>query len=1148
MLLFDIVNLTEILSRLSRQAVLVLGAARIVLCTVPLICLLSATLAAAQEAEVDYATQIKPLLRGRCYACHGALKQEGGLRLDTAELLRRGSSSGVVIQTSDVGSSLILQRVAPQDISDRMPPEHEGEPLTAAQVDLLKRWIELGAPGPAEEQPEADPSKHWSFQTIARPDVPTLESNWVRNPIDAFLQHRHQSSGIKPQPEASRIVLLRRLYMDLIGIPPSLEEMAAFEADTSLDYYEKTVARLLNDQRHGERWARHWMDIWRYSDWWGLGDQLRNSQKHIWHWRDWIIESLNEDKPYDEMVRLMLAADELHPTDLDKLRATGFLARNYVLFNRPQWMEETVEHVSKGLLGLTMNCARCHSHKYDPLEQADYYKLRSFFEPYHARLDIVPGQADLNIDGIPRAFDALLEEPTYLYIRGDERTPDKSTTITPGVPKILAFDDLKIQPVDLPPEAWQPERRDWVPDAHIAAANKRVAEAQADVNRLDEKVKSAIATEEKIKNDAESSKQLSSKDTSKGGSIIADTFETVDEKKWKVLTGQWVHQSGGLEQKLDGPTTSSIRLLSEVPRDFDATIRFTTLGGSQWRSVGLAWDAVAADGQSNASEKESEQNVYVSAYSGGSKIQASYRKAKDWSFPGDAARALPILLNQQYTLQVQVRNTLVNARLNGEPLIAWESPVARRDGAFEVFTFDALAVIHEVAVKELDEKVELLKPESLSKGPKTLASAQSELADAKAQLTLAQTKLEIQNAELESFRQRAEALRAQWSAESDPKDEPSPLVQEKRVAAIRAERKWEAAKSKLVLVTAEQELNRAANDKKQEAEKKVADARDALVKANERVEAEIATTDKFAGLTGAAWTPTRFFDSTKDDPQLNFPPTSTGRRTALANWITDRRNPLTARVAVNHIWTRHMGQPLVPTMFDFGRNGTSPTHPELLDWLASELIDSGWSMKHLHSLIVNSAAYRMSSSVAGADGALAADPENKLWWRRVATRLESQLVRDSLLSLAGKLDTTYGGPSVPIDQQQNSKRRSLYFFHSNNHRDLFLTTFDEAMVRDCYRREQSIVPQQALALSNSQLSFEAAEQIARLLAEQSPEDHAFARNAFRLLTGINPSADEIGASTKAMESWRALPNSTTSAAQANLVWALINHNDFVTLR
>ena len=191
------------------------------------------------------------------------------------------------------------------------------------------------------------------------------------------------------------------------------------------------------------------MDIWRYSDWWGLGAQHRNSHPNIWHWRDWIIDSLNQDVPYDEMVRQMLAADELYPDDLGRLRATGYLVRNWFLFNRDQWLEETVEHVSKSLLGLTMNCAKCHDHKYDPIEQADFYRMRAFFEPYHVRVDMTPEEPDLTANGIPRAFDGKLEIPTYLYERGDAKHPINSIEISPTVPRFFSPHDFKILPLSL---------------------------------------------------------------------------------------------------------------------------------------------------------------------------------------------------------------------------------------------------------------------------------------------------------------------------------------------------------------------------------------------------------------------------------------------------------------------------------------------------------------------------------------------------------------------------------------------------------------------------------------------------------------------------------------------------------------------------
>ena len=253
-----------------------------------------------------------------------------------------------------------------------------------------------------------------------------------------------------------------------------------------------------------------------------------------------------------------------------------------------------------------------------------------------------------------------------------------------------------------------------------------------------------------------------------------------------------------------------------------------------------------------------------------------------------------------------------------------------------------------------------------------------------------------------------------------------------------------------------------------------------------------------------------------------------------------------------------MGTPLVASVFDFGRKGSPPTHPELLDWLAAELIDSGWDMKHLHRLIVLSSAYRMSSSSANSDANVAKDPDNLHFWRRSPTRLESEVVRDSILSLAGTLDPARGGPSVLPAAQADSTRRSLYFFHSNNDRNLFLATFDEAGVKECYRRDQSIVPQQALALTDSRLVLDAADQIAKRLSQPTatektpPNDQEFIQKAFYELLGIHANDDETRASVKALASWRSLPkvagDASVDRARAYLIWALLNHNDFITVR
>ncbi len=366
-------------------------------------------------AEVDYARDVKPILAARCTSCHGSIRQKAGLRLDTADLIRRGGDGGPAVEPGRSGESLLIERVTAADVTDRMPPESEGTPLSPAEVAVLRTWIDRGAKAPPEPTPQ-DPRRHWAFRPPVRPTISSGGlSPWVRNPIDALLAAAHRARGLKPAPPIARDLWLRRVTLDLIGLPPTLEELRAFREDHAPDAERRVVDRLLASPRYGERWGRHWMDVWRYSDWYGLGQEVRFSHPHLWHWRDWIIASLNADKGYDRMVLEMLAGDELAPDDPETVRATGFLARNWDIFNRNVWLASTVEHTSRAFLGLTIQCARCHDHKYDPISQVDYYRLRAFFEPYHVRVDRVPGEPDPGQGGpaaglrrLPRSTDLSL--------------------------------------------------------------------------------------------------------------------------------------------------------------------------------------------------------------------------------------------------------------------------------------------------------------------------------------------------------------------------------------------------------------------------------------------------------------------------------------------------------------------------------------------------------------------------------------------------------------------------------------------------------------------------------------------------------------------------------------------------------------------
>ena len=783
-------------------------------------------------------------------------------------------------------------------------------------------------------------SSPWEpFQPVLRPPLPAVKTRaWSRNPIDRFISARHAERGLKPRPEAASEILLRRVYLDVIGLSPTVEEQRQFARDPSPDAYEKVVERLLEDPRYGERWGRHWMDVWRYSDWagWTDGGQVRDSKPHIWRWRDWIVESLNADKGYDQMILEMLAADELAPEDTNTLRATGFLVRNYKMLSREQWMEDTVKHTSQAFLGLTVGCAKCHDHRYDPISQNEYYQLRAIFEPHQVRTDRVPGQLDVLKDGLVRVFDADPGGLTYFFPRGDERKPDTNRVVQPAALKILGG-HFEFKSVPLPSLAAFPDKRDFVRRDLIAAAEAAVAEARAAVE------KSKLEKEPGVGKLAELPMRLE----------IA-------------------------EAKL-----ASLR----------AVIRTEELDG----------------------ERDSEE----------------WKKAAE--VVSGAQRAL----------------ALSEARLKQ----------------------------HQARVAEVESEKK---------------------AD------LARTALGTMPLEDGAEGARAEA----------------------------------APKLKEALEKAEKELE-TARQKTAEAEKTLAMA---------RTEAEAPPTTAFQPRAIEA-----------------FPAVSTGRRLGFARWLVRPDNPLTARVAVNHIWLRHFGVGLVPTPADFGRNGRRPTHPELLDWLAAELMARNWSMKSIHRLILTSQTYRMAST--GERVGLRIDPDNLWLWRMPSRRLEAEAVRDNILHVSGALDPAMGGPEIDHRKGLASRRRSIYFRIAAEKEVEFLKIFDSPSVTECYERRPSVMPQQALALSNSELTLNQARSLARELTLQTGTDRArFVELAYRRILAREPAPEEIrlcseflesprkGADLRSVEAPGVAAEGTKPGddaarkARENLVLVLFNHNDFVTVR
>ncbi|MFM7208052.1 MAG: PSD1 and planctomycete cytochrome C domain-containing protein [Planctomycetaceae bacterium] len=357
-----------------------------------------AAAAAASEAEDLFETVVRPLVADRCVGCHGATTQWASLRLDSAAAALAGGDSGPAVVPGEPEASHLLTRVASGDPEVRMPPPEEGPGLTAEQVAALRHWIAAGAPWPADAaaappSPEEVARSHWAFQPVRRPEPPAVaDASWTQSPIDRFVLARLEAAGLEPSPEADRATLIRRATYDLTGLPPTAAEISSFVEDPSPDAYASLIERLLASPRYGEQWARHWLDVARYSDTKGYVDVGEGNRfVHSAPYRDWVIRAFQEDMPYDRFVRLQLAADQLAGDDRRDLAAMGLLTlgRRF-LGNTPDIVDDRIDVTCRGLLGLTVGCARCHDHKYDPISTREYYGLYGVFQNCVERLEPLP--------------------------------------------------------------------------------------------------------------------------------------------------------------------------------------------------------------------------------------------------------------------------------------------------------------------------------------------------------------------------------------------------------------------------------------------------------------------------------------------------------------------------------------------------------------------------------------------------------------------------------------------------------------------------------------------------------------------------------------------------------------------------------------
>ena len=876
----------------------------------------------------EFDSQVRPVLASRCYSCHGPDEQEAGLRLDQREAALAKLDSGEhAINPGRPAESTILERITSTDDDLRMPPE--GKPLSAAEVTTIRQWIEEGAQWNA----------HWSFQQLQRPQVPHQSQG---HPIDAFVLQRLSARDLKMAPTADRVALARRAYYDLTGLPPSPAEVDEFLSDSSRDAFRSLVERLLDSPRYGEKWGRHWLDLVRFAE---TNSFERDDPKpHAWRYRDYVIRSFNDDKPYDQFVREQLAGDEMSGAGADQLIATGY-------FRLGPWddepsdriqakydvLDDIVKTTGQVFLGLTIDCARCHDHKIDPIPQRDYYRMLSFFH------NITPMQT-----------------------RGNNI--ERRITIS--------------------------AEREKEYQTKLAEYEKLLELARAEVEMLETRFREVLR--------ARRSQHVTAGD--------------IEDLTYRFYRDTW----------------------EKLP-DFD-----------------------------NLKPED------VGQLPGG-RLDISPRTRQD-SFGFVFEGNLKVAEDGEYTFYVDADDG-VRLMLEGREVLKYDG-------------IHGLGSERQVRVKLKKGLVPLRLDYFQASGALGLRVAWSGVGFSRRTLTANTEQEEIDISRL--IRREGKKL---WGED--------------------ATREYQQAARRL----SDLKRNRITGDMALCVSEHGRDGPDTFVLVRGSAHAPGEKVEPgFPSILGAV------------DPQILAAPAgvdSCGRRTALANWIASPTNQLTARVMVNRIWQHHFGRGLVRSANNFGLLGTPPTHPKLLDWLALEFVESGWSIKAMHRLIMNSKTYQMSSR--GNPNGLAKDPSNNLFWRFDMRRLTAEEIRDSILAVNGKLNFTMFGPGIypeiPREVMQGQSRpgygwgkstseeqsrRSVYIHVKRSLLTPVLESFDAADPdNSCPVRFATTQPTQALTLLNGDFIQQEAEAFATRLEREEPGNRsAQIELGLRLVTGRQPTADE----------------------------------------
>ncbi|HEY5310892.1 MAG TPA: DUF1553 domain-containing protein, partial [Pirellulales bacterium] len=1015
----------------------------------------------AGAAEPDFNRDIRPILSKHCFACHGPDEKhrEAGLRLDVRDAATGELDSGsTAIVPAKPAQSELLARVKSTDPDVRMPPPNIGPALDADEVAQIERWIAAGAPY----------ATHWSLVHPVRPPLPAVkDAAWPANYLDRFVLSRIEQAGLHPSPEADRHVLIRRLSLDLRGLPPTPAEVDRFVHDRGVDAYARLVERFLADPAYGERWARLWLDLARYADSKGYGsDPLRT----IWRYRDWVIGAFNRNLPFDQFTIEQLAGDLLPHATPEQLMATAF-NRNTLTNTeggtddeefRVEAIKDRVDTTMQVWMGLTMGCAKCHNHKYDPLAQREYYQL---FAIYNQTADADRGDEEPTMQAPPAEIVEQIR-------RADARISQLKKQLAASTPELAAA------------------QQKW--EASLAAAEVWKLLGSPAEAKADEKPHTIDAEIAAGELSAVRAELLAA--GSKPNATIANC--TLRAMPAAPVTARYV--------QIELPGESKILSLAEVQ------VFGPAVAGSKAAPVNLALKGKAKQSSTHkpgparlANDGETNGQFYA-----GSVTHTETQQSPWWEVD---------LGSEQPIGRVVVWNRMdqnSGGRLAGYRLRLLDM---KRKPIFERQFSEAPKPSHEINLLELTDVPLKLMPGGTA-GQPTYA-LEGPIAG--------RLKLEFQ-LQLKPSTAEHPAFRVQLSTTFDPQRR----QRESTSNAVLAALKIPAAKR------TSQQLE------------KVATYYRSIAPPLTRVRADLAAAEK-----SKPQPPTlpimRELPSDKHretfilvkgnfmvrgqrvEPGLPaalpaWPAGVPHNRLGLARWLVDPANPLTARVAVNRFWSQLFGRGLVETEEDFGSQGSPPTHPELLDWLATEFMARGWDIKQLLREMVLSSTYRQSSRVTPA--LLARDPQNRLYARGPRFRLEAEMVRDQSLALAGLLSRKLYGPSVfppqpaglwqaafngqrtwSTSQGEDRYRRGLYTFWRRSVPYPSMATFDAPSRELCtMRRIRTNTPLQALVTLNDPVYVEAAQALARRMVREggsNPEDRI--RWALRLCLVREPEEAQV---------------------------------------